>query len=110
MSNIFPQPIKDLPEANIPIAGVKAYLSQSKTHQIIFMEFENDIDLPEHSHAAQVGFVLEGKIEMIINGEKKVFVKGQRYYIPNMIPHSSKIHAGYADISFFNEPKRYSKK
>jgi quercetin dioxygenase-like cupin family protein len=76
MSKIFPQPIKDLPEANIPINGITAYLSQSETHQIIFMEFENDVDLPEHSHATQVGFVLEGSIELIINGEKKVFSKG----------------------------------
>lgn len=110
MSKIFPQPIQDLPEANIPIEGIKAYLSQSETHQIIFMEFGNDIDLPEHSHAAQVGFVLEGKIELVINGEKKDYIKGDRYYIPYGVPHSSKIYAGYADISFFNDPKRYSKK
>jgi quercetin dioxygenase-like cupin family protein len=110
MSKIFPQPIKDLPEANIPINGITAYLSQSETHQIIFMEFENDVDLPEHSHATQVGFVLEGSIELIINGEKKVFSKGDRYYIPDMVPHSGKIHAGYADITFFNDPRRYSKK
>jgi quercetin dioxygenase-like cupin family protein len=110
MSKTFPQPIQDLPEANIPIEGIKAYLSQSETHQIIFMEFENDIDLPEHSHAAQVGFVLEGKIELVIKGEKKEYIKGDRYYIPDGVPHSSKIYAGYADISFFNDPKRYSKK
>jgi quercetin dioxygenase-like cupin family protein len=110
MSKIFPQPINDLPEANIPINGITAYLSQSETHQIIFMEFENDVDLPEHSHAAQVGFVLEGSIELIINGEKKLFIKGDRYYIPDEVPHSGKIHAGYADITFFNDPKRYTKK
>ena len=53
MSETFPKPIRDLPEADIPLEGVKAYLSQSDTHQIIFMEFEKDVDLPEHSHAAQ---------------------------------------------------------
>jgi len=110
MSKIFPQPIQDLPEASIPIEGIKAYLSQSETHQIIFMEFENDIELPKHSHAAQVGFVLGGKIELVINGEKKDYIKGDRYYIPDGVPHSSKIYAGYADISFFNDPKRYAKK
>jgi len=26
------------------------------------MEFEKDVDLPEHAHADQVGIVLEGKI------------------------------------------------
>ena len=110
MLNIFPQPIKNLPEADIPINGIKAYLSQSDTHQIIFMEFENDVDLPAHSHPAQVGIVLEGRIELIINGKKTVYTKGDRYYIPEGVPHSGKIYAGYADVTFFNEPNRYSRK
>jgi quercetin dioxygenase-like cupin family protein len=110
MSKIFPQPIEDLPEADIPINGLKAYLSQSDSHQIIFMEFADDVDLPEHSHAAQAGFVLEGKIELVINGEKKTYTKGDRYYVPEGIPHSGRIHAGYADITFFNEPGRYPRK
>jgi mannose-6-phosphate isomerase-like protein (cupin superfamily) len=82
MSPVFPEPIKNLPEADIPLDGVKAYLSQSDTHQILFMEFEKDVDLPEQSHAAQIGIVLEGKIELVIGGEKRCFTKGDRYYIP----------------------------
>lgn len=70
MSEFFPQPIRDLPQADIPLEGIKAYLSQSDSHQIIFMEFGNDVDLPEHSHAAQIGFVLEGRIELTIDGKK----------------------------------------
>ena len=110
MSNIFPKAITDLPEADIPIKGVKAYLSQSDTHQVLFMAFEQDVDLPEHQHASQFGVVLEGKIELTIGGEKSTYTKGDRYYIPEGTPHSGKIYAGYADISFFNEPNRYSKK
>ena len=60
MNEVFPEPIRNLPEADIPIEGISAYLSQSETHQIIFMEFEKDVELPEHSHAAQIGIVLEG--------------------------------------------------
>ncbi len=78
MNQVFPDPIRNLPEADIPIDGIKAYLSQSDSHQIIFMEFEKDVDLPEHSHAAQIGIVLEGKIEMTINGEKTVYNKGDK--------------------------------
>jgi hypothetical protein len=40
MSEIFPEPIRNLPEADIPLEGIKAYLSQSDTHQILFMEFK----------------------------------------------------------------------
>ena len=110
MNQIFPDPITALPKADIPLAGLTAYLSQAGSHQILFMEFEEDVDLPEHTHAAQVGIVLEGKIELIIDGTKNCFTKGDRYYIPAGVKHSGKIYAGYADITFFDEPQRYSKK
>jgi quercetin dioxygenase-like cupin family protein len=110
MSKIFPQPIENLPEAAIPIKGLAAYLSQSDNHKIIFMEFQNDVDLPAPSHAAQVGFVLEGQIDLVINREKKTYAKGDRYYIPERVPHPGKIHADYADITFFNEPGRYARR
>jgi quercetin dioxygenase-like cupin family protein len=110
MSETFPKPIRDLPEADIPFEGVKAYLSQSDTHQIIFMEFKKDVDLPEHSHAAQIGIVLEGRIDLTIGGKTKTFTKGDRYFIPEDTLHSGKIYAGYADVTFFNEPDRYSRK
>jgi quercetin dioxygenase-like cupin family protein len=74
------------------------------------MEFEKDVDLSEHSHAAQIGIVLEGQIDLTIEGKKKTYTKGDRYFIPEGVLHSGKIYAGYADITFFDEPDRYSMK
>ena len=107
MANIFPEPITHLPEANIPLPGIKAYLSQAEDHQIIFMEFSTDVDLPEHSHESQWGIVLEGQIELTIDGVKQTYYKGDRYFIPAGITHSGKIYAGYADMTFFNQKDRY---
>lgn len=110
MDSKFPKPIHNLPEADIPLNGIKAYLSQAENHQIIFMEFEEDVILPEHSHAAQVGIVITGKIELFINGELKTYEKGDVYYIPSGVKHSGKIYAGYSDVTFFDEPHRYKQK
>jgi len=110
MPEVFPEPIRRLPEADIPLAGVKAYLSQSASHQIIFMAFSEDVELPEHSHAAQIGIVLEGRIDLVIGGSSGTYVKGDRYYIPEGVAHSGRIHAGYADVTFFDEPSRYRAK
>lgn len=107
MEHIFPEPIRNLPVADIPLHGLTAFISQSESHQVLFMQFENSVDLPEHSHAAQVGFVLEGQIDLTIDGTKRRFTKGDRYYIPTGVKHSAKIFAGYADITFFDEPHRY---
>ncbi len=110
MDTIFSEPVQKLPLADIPIEGVRAYLSQGSGHQIIFMEFAQDADLPEHAHAAQIGFVLEGRIDLIIGGVPGTYVKGDRYFIPEGVPHSGRIHAGYADITFFAQPDRYAEK
>ena len=107
MDTIFPDPIKKLPKADIPIEGLKAYLSQAENHQIVFMEFDTDVTLSEHSHASQFAIVLEGKIDLNIGGEQHTFVKGDRYFIPGGILHSGKIYAGYADVCFFDEVCRY---
>ena len=93
MRRIFPKPIINLPETDIPLDGVKGYLSQDKTHQIPFMKFDKNVDLPEHSNEARAGFVLEDKIELTIDGKKHTFTKGDRYYIPKGVKHSGKIYA-----------------
>lgn len=108
MNQVFSEPIRNLPQADIPMDGLTAYLSQSDSHQILFMEFEKDAILPEHSHGDQVGIVLEGRIELFIDGRKYCFTKGDRYHILGGVKHSAKIFAGYADITFFNEPSRYT--
>ena len=110
MSRIYPEPIGKLPVADIPIEGLTAYLSQGTDHQILFMEFDEDVDLPEHVHESQFGIVLEGKIELWIDGQHNVFEKGDRYFIPAGVKHHGKIHSGYADVTFFNEKDRYNKK
>jgi quercetin dioxygenase-like cupin family protein len=110
MEGVFPQPIRNLPQAAIPLQGVTAFLSQGDSCQILFMEFSQDVDLPEHAHAAQVGIVLEGRIDLEIGGERRSFRKGDRYYIPEGVKHRGKIQAGYADITFFADPDRYSVK
>ncbi len=107
MKAVFPDLIKKLPEADIPLDGIKAYLSQGENHQIIFMKFEKDVELPEHSHESQWGVVLEGKIELVINGKRNIYKKGDRYFIPAGVKHNGKIYAGYSDITYFNQKDRY---
>ena len=72
------------------------------------MNFNEDIDLPEHSHESQWGVVLEGKIDLTIDGVAKTFIKGDNYFIPAGIRHSGKIYAGYADITYFSQKDRYN--
>ena len=73
----------------------------------MFMKFDEDVELPAHSHNAQWGVVLEGQIELTINGIENLFTKGERYFIPEGVVHSGKIFAGYTDITYFDQLDRY---
>ncbi|KYK22206.1 cupin [Thermoplasmatales archaeon SG8-52-2] len=110
MKDIFPEPILKLPEADIPLEGVKAHLFQGDKNQIIFMFFENDVDLPEHSHESQWEIVLEGKVDLFVEGNKKTYNKGERFFIPKGAKHSAKVYSGYSSIAFFNQKDRYLQK
>ena len=107
MKKIFPEAIRKLPEADIPIPGLTAYLSQDKNHQIVFMHFSEDAEVPPHSHDAQWGIVLEGKITLTIEDNEQVYTKGDRFYILKSETHSAKISAGYASMEFFADKDRY---
>ena len=110
MSKIFPNIILKLPLADVPLDGAKAYLSQSDNHQIIFLYFEKDVNLPVHSHEAQWEYILNGKVDLITNGVKNTYKKGDNFFVPKGVKHSGKIYAGYTSIAFFNQKNRYNKK
>lgn len=110
MKTIFPAPITALPKAELPFANCEGYISQAEDHQILFMEFDEDAVVPEHSHESQWGVVLEGKIELTIDGVTRTYMKGDQYFIEKGIKHASKVYAGYADITFFHQKDRYSAK
>ena len=107
VGTLFPEPILRLPLADIPLPGITAFLSQSVTHQVIFMTFSDDIDLPEHAHEAQWGVVFEGEIDLTIGASTATYRKGDRYFIPRGVLHSGRIHAGFAAMDFFDQPDRY---
>jgi len=108
--NFFPEIITGLPEADIPIEGLRSYLFQGENQQFVFMSFENDVEVPEHCHQAQWGVVLDGEVELTIDGKKQTFTKGDTYFIPKDAKHSAKIKMGYKDLTFFNQKDRYKAK
>jgi hypothetical protein len=107
---LFPNIITCLPQTDIPIEGLTSYLLQCINHQVIFMNFEKDVEVPEHSHEAQWGIVIDGVIELTINDNKRIYRKGDTYFIPKNIPHSARIKAGYKDLTLFNQRDRYKSK
>ena len=103
----FPEMIDRHPRAKIPIDGVESRLIQAGNQQFIFMEFDKYVEVPTHSHNAQWGVVLDGRMELTVGGEIKILKKGDSYYIGKDIPHSAKIYKGYKDLTLFDQADRY---
>ena len=74
------------------------------------MQFDEDAEVAVHSHEDQWGIVLEGRIDLMVEGIQNTYTKGDRVFIPKGAKHSAKIYAGYADISFFSQKDRYKRK
>jgi quercetin dioxygenase-like cupin family protein len=108
--NLFPEIITKLPEADIPIEGVNSHLFQGENQQFVFMSFEKDAEVSEHSHEGQWGVVLDGEGELTVDGKKHAFKKGDTYFIPKGVKHSAKIRRGYKDLTLFDQKDRYKAK
>jgi len=107
----FPAVIKDLPEADIGVNGIRAWILQGQQHQLIFFEMEPTAIVPEHSHNyAQWGMVVEGKMKLTINGKTRLCEKGDDYLIPAQAKHKATFPSRARVIDFFSEKTRYRAK
>ena len=108
--DFFPEIITTLPRADVPGEGVRAFLLQGEDKQVVFVEFEADVDAPEESHAAQWVVVLEGEVELTVGGETSTFRKGDTYFIPAGVPHRARIKGGSSLEDLFDQVDRYRPK
>jgi mannose-6-phosphate isomerase-like protein (cupin superfamily) len=103
----YPGMIRNLPEIDIQLEGIRGWLLQGKDKQVVFFEMQPDIELPPHSHCDQWGLVVEGAMRLNIAGKPKVYRKGDRYFIPEGVVHSATFLTKVNAIDIFADPERY---
>jgi quercetin dioxygenase-like cupin family protein len=73
--------------------GMKKLISTGERIQVYQMEFKGGTNIPEHAHPEeQAGYIVKGKFEVNIGGEKGILGPGSYYWIPGNTPHSGFIH------------------
>ncbi len=109
-SRPYPEMIRNLPEIAVPIPGVRGWLLQGERQQVVFFEIEAGSQIPPHSHCAQWGLMIEGKISLTIGGQTKVYGKGDAYFIPAGVVHSATFPSKVNVIDVFDDSARYKPK
>jgi quercetin dioxygenase-like cupin family protein len=103
----FPGLITNLPRADIPIEGVRAWISQGSDHQVVFLDIEPIGAIPPHSHGEQWGIVVEGEMELTIGGETRRYGPGDSYHVPAGVEHSARFLSHFRAIDVFADRRRY---
>jgi quercetin dioxygenase-like cupin family protein len=106
----YPEMLRNLPEIEIPIEGVRGWLLQGEDKQVVFFDLEPIGEIPPHSHCNQWGLVLEGEMLLKIGDESRTYRKGDWYYIPEGVVHSATFPTRVQVIDIFDAPNRYSLK
>lgn len=109
-SSEFPGFVRSLPRADLPFEGLRGWLLQSDSGQVLFNESDIELSVPEHSHGSQWGTVINGKIELTIDGQTRIYSRGDSYFIPADTLHSARIYPGFRAVDYFADKDRYQLK
>lgn len=106
----YPEMLRNLPEIDIPIEGLRGWLLQGEDKQVVFFDLNPIGEVPPHSHCNQWGFVLEGEMRFTIGGETKTYRKGDWYFVPEGVVHSATFLTRVQVIDVFDDAGRYKTK
>ena len=95
-----------LDAVEIPLPGVRARILRGSV-LCVSMEFDEDVEVPEHAHGGQFGIVVAGGMTVRVAGEPRRFEAGDRYEIAAGVPHAAWIDRGTILIEFFEDADRY---
>ena len=107
---LYPDVVTSLPEADIPFTGVQGWLSQGADHQVVFFDIAPIGEVPTHAHGDQWGVVLDGELELTMNGETRVVGPGETYFVPADVEHSAAFRAQTRIIDVFGDVDHYPAK
>jgi quercetin dioxygenase-like cupin family protein len=83
------QHLQDIPVKQM-LPGFFGKMVHGDNSSLVFWEIEKGSSLPEHRHVhEQITHIVEGRLEMVIGGEKYFFTAGTVHVIPSNVPHSA---------------------
>ena len=106
----LPDFIRDLPEIEVGLEGVRGWLVQGPDRQVVYFELQPGLVIPRHSHAAQWGLVIDGVMSLTIGEETRLLRRGDSYVIPAGVTHSAVCSTKVIAVDLFASADRYRPK
>ncbi|MHB1434624.1 MAG: cupin domain-containing protein [Thermoplasmata archaeon] len=100
----FPESVHRLPKTDL--AGIDVYVHDNGSSQVLFFELPSgrrEVVVPTHTHDVEWGVVVEGRIDMTIDGRTEAHPAGAPHWIPAQVPHSFRFHPGTSSLHYFVE-------
>ena len=70
--------------------GITGYYAHGEKHSFGLVEIKAGSSVPNHQHAnEQITYIIEGQLDMIIDGKPCTLIAGMCNVIPSNIPHSA---------------------
>ena len=103
----FPQFVRRLPRADLPLDELTGWLLQGDDGQVLLLQVDREQSLPEHQHGDQWGIVIDGEMELTVAGETDTYRRGDSYFIPAGTPHRAILREGFRALDLFADRDRY---
>ena len=72
------------------VAGITGHYVHGDLHTVGYILIKKGSVVPEHHHIhEQITFILEGQLDMVINGESHSLTSGMYHIIHSDVPHSA---------------------
>jgi len=97
---------RDRTREKIIEGATRKLLSTGEKIQVFQIEMKGGTPVPEHAHPnEQAGYVIQGKFEVNVGGEKGILEKGNYFRIPGNVPHSGFVHEDTILIDIYSPPR-----
>ena len=97
----FPPFVDTWPEAELRFKGLTGCVMKGPQGWTLFMAADRDVRVPSHCHGAQWGIVLEGTMDLTMDGEPRTYNRGDSHYIPAGVEHEAVLYAGWRGLYVF---------
>jgi quercetin dioxygenase-like cupin family protein len=86
--------------------GTRRLLATSEAMMVIEFTFETGVGAPHHNHPHdQVGYVVSGRVRMVIDGQASECGPGDSYHAPPNVYHSGEALEPTVVIDVFSPPR-----